>query len=136
MPKAWKLWKSSSELVERPVVDFSGKWVNDLKSYMEISVKGDRVTGTYHTRVGAPTIEEEFPLIGYVNGNLIAFIVDFGEHGSIGSFAGYFVKDSSKGKSERIYSLWHLVSNKEGAAKSKRPWDVFSTSFNIFKRNR
>lgn len=65
--------------VVRPaaVPDFSGKWINELNSYMELDVDGSEISGTYTSAVsggGGPVTGD---LSGYVNGNLISFVVNW-----------------------------------------------------------
>ena len=41
------------------------------------------MSGTFRTAVGMPSPEETFPLCGFVQGDLIAFSVNFGLHESV-----------------------------------------------------
>ena len=48
-----------------PTVNFNGKWRNDLKSEMDLTVDAaGAVTGFYRTGVGSPGNSEEFHSLG------------------------------------------------------------------------
>jgi len=65
-------------------VDFSGHWRNQRGSSIELAVDDQgHLSGTFRTAVGMPSPEETFPLCGFVQGDLIAFSVNFGLHESV-----------------------------------------------------
>ena len=77
---------------------------------MTLKVRADgRITGKYRTGVGAPTPAEEFPLIGFVAGDLISFTVNFGKYGSLTSWAGQHTRN--KAGTEEIFTQWYLAKN-------------------------
>jgi len=91
------------------VVNFSGKWRNQLGSEMELATDvSGRVTGRYRTNVGSPQPAEEFDLTGFVTGDLIVFCVNFGKYGSATSWAGQHTREAG---GERLHTLWHLAQN-------------------------
>src|SRR5579862_1056964 len=61
--------------------DFSGHWVNELGSYMDLRINGSVVTGQYVSMVtetgSGPT--PPFNIYGSVAGDLINFNVNWGE---------------------------------------------------------
>lgn len=68
--------------------DFNGRWLNELGSYMDITVQGQVVSGTYVSAVseaGGPT--PPFALQGSAVGDLISFTVNWGE--AITSWVGH-----------------------------------------------
>ncbi|WP_166618174.1 avidin/streptavidin family protein [Paraburkholderia madseniana] len=98
---------STKTVAPTATVDFNGHWVNELTSFMDLTVSasGD-VTGTYVSAVsdqGGPT--PPFPLSGTVSGDLISFRVNWGE--AITSWVGHGVVDAA-GKSQ-ILTLWYEV---------------------------
>lgn len=55
-------------------VNFEGKWRNQHNSEMELTVVNEgTITRHYGTGVGAPKQAEQFPLVGFVAGDLIWF---------------------------------------------------------------
>ena len=59
--------------------DFSGQWVNELTSAMDLVVNGTTVSGKYVSAVsdaGGPT--PPFDLVGSVSGELVTFSVNWG----------------------------------------------------------
>ena len=85
--------------------DFSGHWVNELTSYMDLTITGTDVSGTYVSAVsetGGPT--PPFPLQGSVAGDLISFTVNWGE--AITTWIGHGVVNNG---APGILTLWQLV---------------------------
>ena len=57
-----------------------GKWNNSLCSEMEIKsvdATTGQIVGTYRTGVGEPSKTQVFRLVGFVNGDVIAFSVNW-----------------------------------------------------------
>ncbi len=95
------------ETDRRPVSGVSGRWCNRLGSILDLAVGGDhRITGSFRTRVGGPTVASAFPVAGFVEGDAVSFCVDFGSRGSVASWSGHHVTDDD---SERLVTLWHLA---------------------------
>jgi hypothetical protein len=115
-----------------PVIDFSGIWVNELGSEMELTVNGGRVSGKYRSAVGEASLDERFELTGFVSGDRIAFCVNFGASGTLAAWTGLHSEDNGV---EAIYALWHLPREigAEEEAKEYR-WSAILTGVNTFKR--
>jgi len=119
---------------QRPAIDFSGTWVNELGSEMEITVKDGRVSGKYKTAVGEASPTERFELTGFASVDRIVFCVNFGPYGTLGAWTG--LHDEDKG-AEEIYSLWHLPREMQDDEETKEyRWSAILTGVNIFKRKR
>jgi len=115
------------------IVDFDGIWRNGLGSEMDLSVdQTGNVTGTYKTNVGAPTPTEEFPLVGFASGDLITFTVNFGQYGSLTSWAGQHTEDSTG--NGQIHTLWHLAKNIKDEDEPANLWAGILAGANIFTR--
>ena len=113
-------------------VDFSGRWKNQHGSEMELRMgPGDRLTGSYHTAVGAPSPSQEFELAGFACGDLVAFTVDFGRFGSLTAWAGQHTRADGV---ERIHTLWHLAKNVLEGEESGGPWTGVLAGADVFER--
>lgn len=87
-------------------IDLSGDWENDLKSTMHLIQNGDALEGTYESKVsstGGSTIGD---LKGYVDGDLIAFVVHWRDFQSITSWVG---QCESGGSNKLIQTLWQMT---------------------------
>lgn len=133
MSERWLAWKSEGIEENSPEVDFNGKWKNTLESVMELEVTNGKVTGTYRTAVGAPGKYEKFSLTGFVNGDLISFIVSWGRYGSMTAWVGQHTTDND-GKNPRIETMWQLVHNIAEKSEPHSIWGAFSTGANIFSK--
>jgi hypothetical protein len=93
--------------IEAGSFDFSGHWVNELGSYMDLEIDGSVVMGTYVSMVtdsgAGPT--PAFKVYGSVSGDLINFNVNCGEE--ITAWIGHGVIYAG-GKSG-ILTLWQIV---------------------------
>ena len=115
-----------------PTIDFSGIWVNELGSEMELTVQEGRANGTYRTGVGRASPAERFELTGFASRDRIVFCVKFGTYGTLGAWAGLHSEENGV---EEIYSLWHLPRDiqEDEEAKDYR-WSAILTGVNTFKR--
>ena len=115
-----------------PKVDFSGLWKNQRGSSIEVDVDaGGRVSGTFRTAVGVPYPQEAFPLCGFVQGDLIAFSVSFGQHESVTAWAGQHTIIDGR---ERIETLWHLARNVPDEDESRSLWAAILAGADVFER--
>jgi hypothetical protein len=85
----------------------AGRWRNRLGSTMEIEVDEDhRIHGHFHTAVGLLDPSHPFPVVGFAEGDSVAFSVDFGRRGAVASWAGFHIDDDD---GERLVTMWHLT---------------------------
>ncbi|MCK4118352.1 avidin/streptavidin family protein [Ralstonia nicotianae] len=89
-----------------PSVNFSGLWKNELGSEMKITQQGDQLTGTYESFVSATETTATGDLCGYVDGDLIAFVVHWRDFQSITSWVGQCEPNSGNTK---INTLWQMT---------------------------
>jgi hypothetical protein len=85
----------------------NGTWHNQHGSQLDLETGPD---GRLHGRMtvgDGKARTEAFPLVGFVRGDLVAFTVDFGRHGSLTSWIGH-VHDSD-GQRPRLETLWHMA---------------------------
>ena len=85
--------------------DFSGHWKNELKSTMDLTVSGSAVTGTYTSHVSGGGGPITGPIVGFVSGHTISFIVNW-PSASITAWVGHLVKERHH---EVIETLWQLA---------------------------
>ena len=115
-------------------VDFSGTWINQRGSSMEISVDDrGRVSGIFRTAVGLPSNQEAFPLCGFVQADLIAFVVSFGVHDSVTAWTGQHTIVAGR---ERIETLWHLAKNIPDEEEDRSLWAGILAGADSFERRR
>lgn len=122
--------------LERPtrgIPDFAGSWRSQRGSEMELALSGRSLSGTYRTAVGEPGPDEGFSLVGFVNGDLIAFTVDFGVYGSVAAWAGQHTTEAG---GERIHALWYLPRNLVDAEEPRMLWAGILAGADTFTRVR
>jgi hypothetical protein len=113
-------------------VDFSGKWHNQHGSEMYLTVsESGQVAGSFRTVVGTPRPVEEFPLIGFVCGDLISFTVNFGRYQSLTAWTGQHTVENGV---ETLETVWHLAVNIEDPAEKAWMWSGVRTGADTFVR--
>jgi len=88
--------------------DFSGRWRNQMGSFMDLVVADDIVSGTYNSANSAGGPPVTGAIKGSVIDDLITFSVTWQRSGSITAWTGQLVQD---GAAPKIRTLWHLVTN-------------------------
>ncbi len=87
---------------------FTGHWINDQGSVMELHQDGTTITGVYVTRIGSDkVVEQRHTLVGQATGALIGFVVAWPASGSLTSWAGRMV--TGPDGAQAIHSVWHLA---------------------------
>ena len=112
-------------------IDFNGTWNNQHGSEMTLSIQQHSVTGKYRTAVGAPGPTEEFDLTGFCSGDIIAFAVNFGAHGSLTAWVGQV---DGKPPDETLHTMWHLARNVEETEEPDQLWAGVLTGSDRFSR--
>jgi len=87
-----------------PNTDFSGHWVNELGSVVELRQQNNTLSGKYVSQVsgtGGKTIGD---LQGYVDGDLIAFVVRWRDFQAITSWVGQLDQLQT-----RMNTLWQMT---------------------------
>lgn len=102
-----------------PTIDFSGRWRNQMASFMDLAVNGSTVTGTYNSASSAGGGSVQGAITGVTVGDLIAFTVLWTASGSITSWTGQLIDEASGPK---LRTLWHLVSNIPDANEPDKLW--------------
>lgn len=115
-----------------PDIDFSGQWIDKLDSSLclEVSPAGE-VSGKYESSAGSEEMRQSSGLVGFAEGDLIAFTVSFEKSGAIAAWVGQYVK---AGYDETIQTSWHLIRNAESGTLSEPIWGMVLTGSSVFRR--
>jgi hypothetical protein len=98
---------SRASTSSRPTYDFSGIWLNELGSRMELVQDGDQLTGTYTSPVSQGGGTATGALVGWVSGLLIAVTVRWDSYAALTSWVGQVVEPS--GLPDAIEALWQMT---------------------------
>ena len=91
-------------------VDFSGVWINELQSKVTLVQTGNRLAGTYESAVSGTGKKTLGDLQGYVNGDLISFVVRWGDFQAITTWVGQL---NPKYGVQTIDTLWQMTKQVE-----------------------
>jgi hypothetical protein len=135
-----------------------GKWRNDKNSLMHIKYINElnpgekyihrRIEGTYRTGVGLEDSKIEFPLTGFVIGDVICFSVSYHSEDkgrdvrSIATWAGQYLpnprndgKSSKDDPREVLKTVWHLASDlSDGEHEDEYGWLIAGSGFDVFTK--
>ena len=87
-------------------VDFSGTWTNELGSEVTLQQNGQVLSGSYKSKVSAGHTETTGDLQGYVDGDLISFVVHWRDFQAITSWVGQL---DPKASTQQINTLWQMT---------------------------
>lgn len=102
------LAKASSAPTAVRAPDFSGRWINQMASVMDLTINGNVVSGTYYSASSSGGPPVSGAIAGVTVDDLIAFTVLWTQSGSITSWTGQLIEQNGV---EKIRTLWHLVTN-------------------------
>ena len=114
---------------------FTGRWVNDQGSAMELRQDGTAVAGAYVTRIGDDrSTKRRHDLVGMAAGPMIGFVVAWPASDSVTSWAGRLVTAADGTRS--IHTVWHLARARVPGDPSRdaAPWESFLTYASVFRR--
>ncbi len=115
---------------------FTGRWVNDQGSVMELRQDGTAVSGAYVTRIGDDkSTERRHDLVGLATGPMIGFVVAWPASISVTSWAGRLV--TAADGTAAIHTVWHLARGRVPGEppRDPAPWESFLTYTSIFRRD-
>ncbi|WP_456639310.1 avidin/streptavidin family protein [Bradyrhizobium sp. USDA 10063] len=113
--------------------DFSGHWVNELGSHMELSIGGNAVSGTYTSIVSSDGQQISGPVTGYVAGDVIAFAVLWPlATPSITCWVGQITVQADG--TVKLQTLWHLIVDVPDAQDPNGIWTPIHAGSDIFHR--
>lgn len=109
-----------------PNVDFSGAWKNELTSTMTLMQANGQLTGVYASAVADtnPPIATQGDIQGYVDGNLISFVVHWRDFQAITAWVGRL---TSTGE---IETLWQMIKQ----VKPGFEWESINANSDTFSR--
>ena len=114
----------------QPQPNVGGKrWENELQSWVQFVVNGDALSGHYHSAVGlngGPVDSDD--LSGYMNGELIAFVVRWPD-AAITAWVGRYELKSGV---ETIETLWQMTLMNQSA--NGAYWDSIMAGSDVFTR--
>jgi Avidin family len=111
-------------------VSFSGGWRNELGSTMVLRVKGNNVSGRYTSRVSSKHKPISGPVVGFVNGSTISFVVKWPVP-SITAWVGQLVRIRNR---DVLETLWQLTSEVENPGDPTELWNSVNSGADVFKR--
>ncbi|MFO1102671.1 MAG: avidin/streptavidin family protein [Methylocystis sp.] len=88
-------------------VDFTGKWQNELGSIATIAQTGDVIAGQYVSAVSEGGTSTTGVLSGFVDGDLISFVVHWDQFQAITAWVGQL---DPKASTQTINTLWQMTS--------------------------
>lgn len=112
-------------------VDFAGAWKNQLGSVMTLTVTGQGVSGRYVSPVSGGSGAVEGAIAGYVDGDLIAFVVNWDTTASLTAWTGQLV---GGGAGATLKTLWHLVMNVPDPDEATGLWQSTFAGADVFTR--
>lgn len=89
-----------------PIVDFSGTWVNELGSQVVLTQTNGQLTGTYESAVSGGGSRTTGDLLGYVDGDLISFVVHWCDFQAITAWVGQLAPNAAQ---VTINTLWQMT---------------------------
>lgn len=87
-------------------VNFTGNWVNELNSIAHLTQSGDRLSGTYVSKVSGSGGSTTGDLCGYVDGDLISFVVHWRDFQAITSWVGQLRSGTTP---QTLDTLWQMT---------------------------
>ena len=113
-----------------PPPEFGGRWVNQLSSTMQLTVAGTRVSGTYQSAVSGGQGPITGDLLGFINGDLIAFVVHW-PTAAITAWVGQHVVEDGQ---EAIQTLWQMTTNVPDPNEPSGLWQSVLAGADRFRR--
>jgi hypothetical protein len=87
-------------------VDFSGSWVNELGSTADLTQSAGVLSGTYESAVSSDGTKTKGDLQGFVDGDLISFVVHWRDFQAITAWVGQLDPNATVGT---INTLWQMT---------------------------
>ena len=108
-------------------VDFSGVWKNELSSEATLTQVNGVLSGTYESAVSAGGGKTIGDLQGYVDGDLISFVVHWRDFQAITTWVGQLDPNAAV---ETINTLWQMTKQVPGGEE----WSSINAGADYFTR--
>ncbi|MBI1309204.1 MAG: hypothetical protein GC129_05070 [Proteobacteria bacterium] len=104
----------------------SGLWRHPSGSELDLTIHADgSLTGRYRTAGGRPGLATWFPLTGFRNGDLLGFVVSWGEYHSLTSWCGRYVVEKDGREALRTTWLLGRMFADKALSEPTAPWETF-----------
>lgn len=110
-----------------PFWDFSGQWINELGSEVHLIQTNIALSGSYRSAVSAGGKQTIGDLVGFVDGDLIAFTVSWRDFQAITSWVGQLQPGAPV---QTLKMLWQMA-NQVGAGEE---WASINAGADVFQR--
>lgn len=105
--------------------DFSGVWVNELKSTMTLKQNNDQLSGEYASAVSSEGSSTKGDLLGFVDGDLLSVVVHWRDFQAITAWVGQLAPDQAT-----LNTLWQMTKQVD----SGEEWASINAGADTFKR--
>ena len=112
----------------KPDMDFSGAWANELGSTMKLDQNAGLLRGSYWSSVSDTGDPADGVVTGYVDENLISFVVKWAKFEALTAWVGHF-DDSPDGGT--ISTLWQMV---KVVPDPHDEWESINAGTDVFHR--
>lgn len=112
-------------------MEWVGTWENQNGSRLMIDeFSGSHFYGSFESKKGRAVEGQTYLVHGSINDELIGFVVDFDEVGSLVNFSGRTSDDGL------LHTLWVLTREYTDEAQTKKtqPWNSFMVNSDIFRK--
>lgn len=113
-----------------PAAETGTLWRNERGSELRVDTVVDgRLTGAFRSSVGRVDEGTWYPATGFVRGDVVGFVVDFGTAGSVAAWSGQIDGD-------RMATQWHLSRDVADADEAAELWSSVLSGADTFRRVR
>ena len=107
-------------------VDFAGAWQNELGSIMHLEQTNNALEGTYTSTVSSTGGKTSGDLKGFVDGDLVSFVVHWRDFQAITSWVGQCTPDSSHNSIKALWQMTKQVDTGDEWASINAGSDIFT----------
>lgn len=112
--------------------ELNGQWHNEHGSRMTLRLdEHGRLIGKFSSGVGLALPGEEFDVLGFAAGDLVAFVVNFGKYDSLTSWCGHLVSENGV---VAIRTMWQMTLTPPPTKARKETWKGTWAGSDTFRR--
>lgn len=108
------------------MIDFTGTWINQLKSEARINQVNGRLTGEYESSDSASGTKTIGDVVGFVDGDLISWVVHWRDFQAITAWVGQ-LEPSAPGE---LKTLWQMTKQVDPG----KEWASINAGADVFFR--